>query len=550
MSDADLGFSISPVRRDLPQDHPAETAEFLAAGADYQLVISDRALSGMRREAGASPKREIGGVLVGRHYRTAGQYLVVVEDHVSLPSRDRSAAHFEFDESSIQAIARRLEAHPDQYVVGWYHSHVGGAPFMSGMDKELHGDHFRQPWHVSCVVSAGSWGRPAGFWRMLDGELVEVADYAVMMSEREEPADPHQQFLAACGFTEAARPEFGLVSLLSALGIEEHGPVAAAMAGVAEGWRESTALADVLFLVNVARAVGESAAAVSELDRLSERLRQLRVFGDVFEPVMLAGAVNDRISIRDNECYSYSERSGRISRLDIENRVVIPVRVAARPVSIAHGPDGHAWVLTTHNRLIRMPVVDTMRWLEGDHSFAALAVSVPELTTRPFQLMVTESEIWLRSGSEWHRIRYEQDGETITLGTVDTGALPAAGCILVPGNGLSGADGEPMLMSSESGRLRIWAPGEPGWRLTHDVLLPLPWRNLDLTHACQHGLGWYLLFKDDFRGRLGLFDRDSLALIYQLVRTVDDDTVLPLKAISGDGNGHLYAQAGGLLYRA
>lgn len=549
MNETDPAFSVSPVRRDLPQDHPPDAREFFTGGAEYLLVVAERALSGMRRQAGASPRREIGGVLVGRHYRTVDQYLVTVEDHVAVPSRNTGAAHFEFDESSIQAIQRRLARRPDQYVVGWYHSHIGGTPFMSSMDEILHGDHFRQPWHVSCVVSAGSWGRAAGFWRMADGELVEISDYSIAVSQVGDSDDQHHAFLGACGFAEAEKPEFSVASLVSMLGAAEGGPLTEGIAEAAAAWQETEGLADAQFLIHVAQTVAANPEAMAEVESLSHRMRQLRVLGDIAEPALFSGALNDRISASGDECYAYAEGKAMLSRIDIDEGVVIPVRVASRPASVAHAPDGHAWVLTESARLLRMPTVDTVRWLDGDHDFPVMAAELPKLPTRANQLVVGESTVWLRAAKTWHRIAYTRD-DAIRLGAEDSGQLPVADCLFVSGNGLYDDDAGPTIVANDDGRLKTWAAHGSGWTLRQDVPLPSPWNKQDLVQVSSHGLGWYLLFRDQGKGQLCLFDRDSLELVYQVVRPPKDDFILPLTAICGDGEGRLYVQAGGVLYRA
>src|SRR5579862_1983877 len=141
-------FSISPVRRPLPQDNPERAHLRYCLGSGVRLEISEAVLSSMRRQCSQNSMEETGGVLLGRHLETEQGYVVIVDDHLPVPSGDRSAIHFTFDEQSIQAIFARVSTSTD-YVVGWYHSHVSGAPFMSNLDCRLHQEHFPLPWHVS-----------------------------------------------------------------------------------------------------------------------------------------------------------------------------------------------------------------------------------------------------------------------------------------------------------------------------------------------------------------------------------------------------------------
>jgi hypothetical protein len=123
-------------------------------------------------------------------------------------------------------------------------------------------------------------------------------------------------------------------------------------------------------------------------------------------------------------------------------------------------------------------------------------------------------------------------------------------CLLVPSNGLEAPDAGPLLIANDGGVLTTWTMEGSSWAQTQADPLPSPWRDHELLQACCNGLGWYLLFREGIRERLCLFDRDSRQLIYHAIRPPEDEILMPITAICGNGAGQVFAQAGGVLYRA
>ncbi len=547
MSDLDTEFTVTVTERDLPQNHPAEIVTFRSDAPEYQLVVGERVLTGIRRQAGNSPISEIGGVLVGRHYDTGGHYLVNVADYIPVPSKDSGVAHFAFDESSIKAILAGLEQRPDHYVVGWYHSHVAGEPFMSTMDFELHRTHFPLPWYVSCVVSLGAWGRSAGFWRMTNDELRNVADYAVSVNDYSPRSQ--QRHLEACGFDEQATIEPNLIALVRALGVEDNSALATVIEDTAADWQRSGRLSDVRFLIIAAKAAVGNPAAVADLDRLSLRLDRLRLLSDILESVELP-LMYDRIALRDKECYSYSRDRLDMYRFELDQGTRLPVWVESEPTDMSHAPDRHPWVVT-RGRVIRLDRVDPVRWRDGDRTFDVASTKLPDLPDEPEQILVSDAHVWLRTDSTWHRFTWRVDGAKVVLAAEASGQLPGDGCVLVDGNGFESSAEPPVLLGSDDGMLRLWRMADdgedPSWQPAVEAALPAPWHELMVVRACRSGQGWYvLLAEDEEEKHLCLFDTHTLALVYHAFRTADDE---PVTDLSSDGAGRVYVDVGGVLYR-
>ncbi|WP_412543202.1 Mov34/MPN/PAD-1 family protein [Longispora sp. K20-0274] len=547
-----MTFSISPQRRELPQYSPQDLAAFLADGPDLRLVVEENALSGIRRQAAAGRLREVGGVLVGRHYQLGDRYLVHIQDHVAVPSGSSGAVHFDFDESSIQAILAHLDLEPDRYVVGWYHSHLGGPPFMSQLDDRLHSGHFTQPWHISCVVSAGSWGRVAGFWRMTDGVLEAINDYALSIVTQGSPSEQQSRFIAACGITDpsAENHALGIMSLLPDLGVGDESPlVQAVMAGDTKALG-ADGLADVTFLVRAALAAAANPAVVKELETIGERLRVLRLFTDVVTPTLIARVLTDRVSIGGGECYSYSPESRQLHRIGLEDGWLLPVRVSGMPQWICHSPDGTGWIVTNTPRLIRLPRVDKETWLAGDTTYKIATTELPGLSGPPVELAVREGTAWVRCAGTWHVFDLTSDPEEgIAVESLRSGPLPTPNCVLVGGNGMIPAEAPPHLLGIDAERLCLWTMDERGWQLTAAAPLAEPWPSARILQCVLTGQGWHLLLDTGDGQHMLLADRHNLTVLHRLVRTREQQIVADLTALTGDGSGQVYVLAGQVLYR-
>lgn len=92
--------------------------------------------------------RDVGGVLVGY---TAGARVTVnaVIPGFRAPSAGEGIA---VTPEAWQAVARELQRYPQQQVVGWYHSHRGDAPLLSGGTYGIHHRYFASPEQIALVV--------------------------------------------------------------------------------------------------------------------------------------------------------------------------------------------------------------------------------------------------------------------------------------------------------------------------------------------------------------------------------------------------------------
>ncbi len=97
--------------------------------------------------------REVGGVLVGKNFRS--RHGLVTELTAAIAARTEKAGlgHITFSHEAWNDIYRQLdELEPQLRIMGWYHSHPGFGIFLSHQDKFIHGSFFAGSQNVALVV--------------------------------------------------------------------------------------------------------------------------------------------------------------------------------------------------------------------------------------------------------------------------------------------------------------------------------------------------------------------------------------------------------------
>ncbi|MCL2925514.1 MAG: Mov34/MPN/PAD-1 family protein [Trichodesmium sp. MAG_R04] len=118
-----------------------------------RVYITEIALQNLREHLCSNITVEQGGILFGNAY-VDPQYTVYVEikSAVAAPSTIGTGAHLEFTSASWQGIMDYAKiTHPQENIVGWYHSHPNLGVFMSGTDMNTQRAFFYHPWCVSIV---------------------------------------------------------------------------------------------------------------------------------------------------------------------------------------------------------------------------------------------------------------------------------------------------------------------------------------------------------------------------------------------------------------
>jgi proteasome lid subunit RPN8/RPN11 len=122
-------------------------------GKGFQIVFRRSVLNEIQRHGGATPEVEICGVLVGNVYRDSTGPFLLVEAMIRGDFAGSANAQVTFTAETWNHIQGVMEAqHPDQKIVGWYHTHPDFGIFLSEMDLFIHGNFFNLPWQIAYVL--------------------------------------------------------------------------------------------------------------------------------------------------------------------------------------------------------------------------------------------------------------------------------------------------------------------------------------------------------------------------------------------------------------
>ncbi len=132
----------------------------------YQAIVRRVALDEIHGHGKSCTSAEVCGVLVGNVYRDArGPYLYVG----SAIRGDRASGlstQVTFTAETWSAIQATMDRdHPNERIVGWYHTHPGFGIFLSGMDLFIQDHFFNLPWQVALVYDPIGGDEGMFFWK-------------------------------------------------------------------------------------------------------------------------------------------------------------------------------------------------------------------------------------------------------------------------------------------------------------------------------------------------------------------------------------------------
>ncbi len=157
-----------------------------AQNSDVWVITRQSALEQIRTHSISNLRTELGGVLLGRAYRTGKRLLVVVKAAIPAVSQDHGPVHFTFSADSWTQIHRdKAEQYPDLDIVGWFHTHPALGVFYSSDDVVVHSAAFTLPWHIGLVVDPIR--NEASFFGWEQGELVPFSGFYEKLDEQETP---------------------------------------------------------------------------------------------------------------------------------------------------------------------------------------------------------------------------------------------------------------------------------------------------------------------------------------------------------------------------
>jgi proteasome lid subunit RPN8/RPN11 len=119
----------------------------------YGVYINADALSNLKAHLKSNLRVEQGGILFGNAYEDSELGIYVdITAAVAAPATVGTGAHLDFTPNSWTGIMDYAKAqHPDDNIVGWYHSHPNLSAFMSGTDMNTQQAFFYHPWCLSIV---------------------------------------------------------------------------------------------------------------------------------------------------------------------------------------------------------------------------------------------------------------------------------------------------------------------------------------------------------------------------------------------------------------
>lgn len=118
----------------------------------YQIHVFYDVLKDIFQKCKKALPNETAGYLIGRFCKWNEKYYTLITDHI--PAKTISSpTHFSLDPRGYAEILEILEkSHPNEIIVGWYHSHPGHGVFLSEIDLITQKTFFNESYHVALVV--------------------------------------------------------------------------------------------------------------------------------------------------------------------------------------------------------------------------------------------------------------------------------------------------------------------------------------------------------------------------------------------------------------
>ena len=140
------------------------------------IIARQSALEQIRTHSISNLRTELGGVLLGRAYRSGKRLLLVIKAALPAVSSDQGPSHFTFSADSWTQIHKDKAAqYPDLDIIGWFHTHPALGVFYSSDDVVVHSAAFTLPWHVGLVIDPIR--NEACFFGWNNGELIPFTGF-------------------------------------------------------------------------------------------------------------------------------------------------------------------------------------------------------------------------------------------------------------------------------------------------------------------------------------------------------------------------------------
>jgi proteasome lid subunit RPN8/RPN11 len=132
----------------------------------FQAVFKQSVCDEIHRHGQDTPDVEVCGVLVGRCMRDLRGPYLLIEHCIRANGAVNKSTAVTFTTDSWQHIHETMNSqHPDQTIVGWYHTHPGFGIFLSEMDVFICQNFFDLPWQTAFVFDPHSGEEGNFIWR-------------------------------------------------------------------------------------------------------------------------------------------------------------------------------------------------------------------------------------------------------------------------------------------------------------------------------------------------------------------------------------------------
>lgn len=120
-------------------------------GPGFQIVCRRSVLQKIRQHGQETTEVEVCGVLVGNVFQDDLGPFLYVEAAIRGEHAGNLAAQVTFTSETWTYIHQEMESHPDQRILGWYHTHPDFGIFLSVPDLFIHENFFNSDWQVAYV---------------------------------------------------------------------------------------------------------------------------------------------------------------------------------------------------------------------------------------------------------------------------------------------------------------------------------------------------------------------------------------------------------------
>lgn len=160
---------------------------------EYRVHFNEDAYNKMKAHTATTNEVELCGVLIGDVCRDNAGFFLKIDAVIEGQNANNYGAQVTFTHQTWEHInAIKDKQHPNQRIVGWYHTHPGFGVFLSGMDMFIQENTFNHPYQVAIVVETKQ--NVEGCFVWMDGKSVPISRYWVGAREQKLATGPVEKF--------------------------------------------------------------------------------------------------------------------------------------------------------------------------------------------------------------------------------------------------------------------------------------------------------------------------------------------------------------------